>query len=91
MENKEYNGWSNYETWLVALWLDNDQAIQEDVQIICNKRTKYEFNKADELREYVEELVYLDEASLRTDLINSALCVVNWAEIVNSMKGGDSK
>jgi len=21
-----YNGWTNYETWVTALWLDNDQA-----------------------------------------------------------------
>lgn len=30
MENEaretKYNGWTNYETWLVSLWLDNDQA-----------------------------------------------------------------
>jgi hypothetical protein len=24
-----YNGWTNYETWNVALWLDNDQGVQE--------------------------------------------------------------
>ncbi len=24
-----YNGWKNYETWNVALWLDNDQGTQE--------------------------------------------------------------
>ena len=24
MENKKYNGWNNYETWLTALWIDND-------------------------------------------------------------------
>lgn len=24
MEKKEYNGWYNYETWLCALWMDND-------------------------------------------------------------------
>jgi len=25
METKEHNGWTNYETWAVALWIDNDQ------------------------------------------------------------------
>ena len=29
MTNKEYNGWYNYETWLVNLWMDNDQAEHE--------------------------------------------------------------
>jgi hypothetical protein len=23
-ENKRYNGWANYETWAVKLWMDND-------------------------------------------------------------------
>jgi hypothetical protein len=23
-ETKGYNGWSNYETWAFALWMDND-------------------------------------------------------------------
>lgn len=24
-ENTNYNGWTNYETWAVKLWMDNDQ------------------------------------------------------------------
>lgn len=28
MTQKEYNGWSNYETWLVNLWIDNEQGLQ---------------------------------------------------------------
>ena len=24
-ENKGYNGWTNYETWNVALWIGNEQ------------------------------------------------------------------
>lgn len=25
-DDKKYNGWTNYETWAVGLWIDNDQA-----------------------------------------------------------------
>lgn len=25
MTTKEYNGWTNYETWLVNLWIGNDE------------------------------------------------------------------
>ena len=28
-EKKEYNGYTNYETWLCGLWLNNDQGQQE--------------------------------------------------------------
>lgn len=24
-EDKKYNGWTNYETWLVNLWMDNEE------------------------------------------------------------------
>jgi hypothetical protein len=29
MTHKEYNGWTNYETWLVKLWMDNDEGTQD--------------------------------------------------------------
>lgn len=28
-EDNRYNGWTNYETWLANLWIDNDQGSQE--------------------------------------------------------------
>lgn len=27
MTNNTFNGWSNYETWNVALWLQNDEGL----------------------------------------------------------------
>ena len=28
---EKYNGWSNYPTWCVKLWIDNDQGLQQEV------------------------------------------------------------
>lgn len=28
MADREYNGWTNYETWLVNLWMDNEEGSQ---------------------------------------------------------------
>jgi hypothetical protein len=27
LSDTEYNGWENYETWNVALWINNDQSL----------------------------------------------------------------
>jgi len=27
LTDTEYNGWTNYETWNVALWIDNDEGL----------------------------------------------------------------
>lgn len=29
MNKQEYNGWTNYETWNVALWLDNERGTHD--------------------------------------------------------------
>lgn len=33
VDEKKYNGYTNYETWAVALWIDNDEASQKHWQI----------------------------------------------------------
>lgn len=32
-----YNGWRNYETWLVALWIDNDEGTQDAAREIAQE------------------------------------------------------
>ncbi len=33
LTDQTYNGWTNYETWNVVLWIENDESIQD---YICN-------------------------------------------------------
>lgn len=95
METK-YNGWTNYETWLVNLWIDNsgDQDYWND-----SSRDLFEYSKgdstftkeenaiadlADLMREYYDELASQwmpDQSSMFADMINASLREVNWREI----------
>jgi hypothetical protein len=79
--DKTYNGWKNYETWLVNLWIDNDG---ED----C-----YWHERAAELRDTFELAQEMDahytalseevipEGGMFNDLFNSALRGVCWYDI----------
>ena len=42
-EDTKYNGWTNYETWLVGLWLDNDQGTQEFVRETVEEFARQDF------------------------------------------------
>ena len=43
MTNAKYNGWTNYETWVLKLWFDNDEGTQN-----------YWMEQAADIREKVE-------------------------------------
>ena len=89
--NEEYNGWTNYETWNVKLWIDNDQGLQEMVREFerCNQGNPhlYQVQKDDELRDYVWTLFEGDEEipQLATgpfcDLLGAAWAKVDWKSI----------
>ncbi|MFO0850770.1 MAG: hypothetical protein U0871_19770 [Gemmataceae bacterium] len=94
-EKPTYNGWSNYETWAVNLWLSNEEGsyrywtdrtreliaecADEDADRSALARL------AEELKESVHESCTIEKASLAADLMNAALGEVDWCEIARSM------
>lgn len=89
MSSDKYNGWTNYETWAVALWLDNDQGSQEhwhEQALECGAeedREEAAHALARILEDYLEEFNPLadSDASIYTDLLTTALNEVNCYEI----------
>lgn len=97
MESKQYNGWYNYETWLVNLWMSNDQDThdlvaqwnQDDKKLYTTKRDSPSYSQdvvdfSDYLEEYVRDMNPLaDSACMFSDLLGAALSEVNWREIAD--------
>lgn len=93
MTKKEYNGWRNYETWKVALWIDNEHYYYEESRGIVAKWIGEIHGKtlimqvADELQEMVEEDLNSHgiNGTLLGDLAWSALAEVDWDEIATNI------
>jgi len=58
-KDHRYNGWTNYETWNVALWLDNDQGSQEYWREVAQDvySRKAEASKHQTLEEHAAQLL----------------------------------
>lgn len=93
--DKRYNGWANYETWNVALWLDNDQGSheywRERAEEIFRDATPGEYDwqtrAAEATTELAEALKNEHEENAPelsgtfADLLSAALSCVDWHEI----------
>lgn len=76
-----YNGWSNYATWIVSLW-------------VLDGLRDYSTNTiggpidAEQVRNFVEEILEMEMVSLPkgliSDLINATLDNINWQELADA-------
>lgn len=94
---EKYNGWTNYPTWNVKLWMDNDEGEynywREQAQEVFDqaesdeyftKKERAALDLADVLKEYFDENNPL-ETGTHADLLGWALGMVDWKEIADSL------
>jgi hypothetical protein len=91
MTRKEYNGWTNYETWVVALWMDNEQGSQsywEEVATEYMDADNAEDNDTNGLAERLKsehEEALPEVQGFAADLLGAAMSEVDWYEIAEHL------
>ena len=87
MSDQEYNGWTNYETWLMALNIDNNEGMQDEVlEFVCNSRAN-----ADNLKDWVKDLIAIECQGVQMyKIFNSwserEFANIDWYELFESYK-----
>lgn len=86
-QDASYNGWTNYPTWCVDLWLSKDlyNEAMEHAKWHAEKSADARNGLAYSLKAWVEDDLTPDlGASFPADLLGYALGQVNWHEIADS-------
>ena len=93
--NKEYNGWTNYETQNFKLWIDNDFNLHSLMnEYIQNKhREGLSFNDAkfrligflEQIADNMAEEQLKNQASFIADIVNASIKEINFEEIALAM------
>ena len=78
-----YQGWSNYQTWCVALWIDNVQDDYDDWLDVA--RSSENTNKMASLLESWHQENRPETSGVYSDLLGHALSMVDWYEVADSL------
>jgi len=87
-DDRGYNGWPTYETWLVNLWLGNDPA----TDATCRELAAWADSAAgaaEALKDLVEEgSPFQEQSGLYVDLLGAALARVDWRALAEHYRRG---
>ena len=82
MTSEQYNGWTNRETWLVNLWMHENQS--EVRHFTEQAKTLIPSELAECLEDYYSE-VLPQMPGVYADLLAGALANVNWRELAKQL------
>ncbi len=90
MTDNRYSGWTNYETWNCALWIDNDQVSQEFlIEQAREILSDCEFDKDEARADLVDAIEsFVDEqrpdvSGMFADLLSAAIGAIEWRELAD--------
>ena len=83
VSDETYNGWKNYPTWAVNLWLSNDEGLyNETTRLVKNAGDRV--TAADYIKDFVWDELPDMPASFASDLLMFAFQSVDWFEIADA-------
>ena len=97
--NQGYQGFANYETWCVKLWLDNEEssyrywqaAAQEcwdeaEADQYFTREERARLDLEDRMKDEIEDAAgqAVEVGTIWADLLSSAVSEVNWREIAEA-------
>lgn len=91
MNNNTYNGWTNYETWVVNLWMDNSEGsydywreVAEDIYNNKAQGNKY-FTKLEDATVILADRLKDDHEQAKDDILeNMKLESSLWADLLGA-------
>lgn len=97
MNVKPYNGYTNYETWLVDLWIGNDEGSQsywqDQAEEVWKEAEASEYSTreqeatrtlAEAMKDEIEGMNPLTGSGMFDDLLGAALSEVDWDDIAEN-------
>ncbi len=84
VSSENYEGWTNYETWCVNLWLNKEPSFQWLTQLANNPELT-DYQKCEVLKNEIEAANPLIESeSIYSDLLVAAMSSVDWVQIIQA-------
>jgi uncharacterized protein (UPF0128 family) len=92
-ENERYNGWTNYETWCVNLWLEGEES---EYNYWCEQAASVKKEYEEDAQEYTlanmlkdnienEAELAVNAACVFSDLLRAAISEVDFSEIAKGL------
>jgi hypothetical protein len=80
-----YNGWANYPTWAVFLWISNEEALWNDALDIVRNSDPTAWDAEQRVGDWIVDELMPHVGGMAGDILTWAIAQVDWGEIYNAI------